>query len=108
MILRTPAATSSWLTLRSPIGCSWMKMCEWLTRSKMVGMACATPGTASSCGVSSSTTFSMPFSDVPSGVSMTSWNSPMSSFGRNDRPIMRLRTKLDANTRTLTATMTPR
>jgi hypothetical protein len=32
----------------------------------------------------------------------------MSSFGRNDRPTMRLRKKLDANTRRLIATITPR
>ena len=79
-----------------------------LTRSKMVGRTCATPGTASSFGVSSSTAFSMPWSDVPSGVSITSWNSPMSSFGRNERPTMRLNTNVDAKVSTLTATMRAR
>ena len=85
-----------------------MKMCEWLTRSKIVGMTCAMPGSASSFGVRPSTIFSIPWSDVPSGVSMTSWNSPMSSLGRNDRPTMRLSTKVEANASRLTATITPR
>ena len=83
-------------------------MCEWFTRSKIVGSTCATPGTASSFGVSSRTAFSMPCSDVPSGVSITSWNSPMSSFGRNERPIILLSTNVDAKTTTLTATTAAR
>lgn len=69
-------------------------MCEWLTRSKIVGSTCATPSSFDTVALMSLTMSAMPSSEVPSGPSTVIWKSPMSSFGMNVRPRIMFRGKV--------------
>ena len=54
------------------------------------GSICATPSMPSSSSSSLKAISVVPSSDVPSGASMWTVHSPMSSLGTNSRPTMRL------------------
>ena len=103
---RISVMISAWLFFRFSIGSAWQRKWMWVGELAPIpvtpidGSICATPSMPLISLSSLNDTSVVPSSEVPSGASTCTVQSPMSSLGTNSRPTIRLSGKVSSTVTT--------